>query len=320
MAYQGETGTAVTGYFERRSEAQAAVEALKEAGFKHSNISLAVRPEYGSGESSAYETGRSAGQKTESMWGKVVDFFEGKNQDEASRERDAGQTSGMRDGVTGEQGNGGYDYNYNDFQGSLEGVNVPEHHAKYFSHHFSQGEEGALVTVTAEGRASEAEAILERYKGDVGRNAESFQYPANGAEGLNTQGSQRVQLLGEILRVHKDRVQRGEVVLRKEVVTETQTIQVPVEREELVITRRAVDGDGSRDVAGNIGDQKEIRIPLSEERVHMSKENVVREEISVGTREVTGSETVSDEVRHEELRMDETGAVGDKERVRSGGR
>ena len=43
--------------------------------------------------------------------------------------------------------------------------------------------------------------------------------------------------IGEILRVHKERISRGEVRLRKEVVTEHQNIEVPRTREELVVER-----------------------------------------------------------------------------------
>ena len=52
----------------------------------------------------------------------------------------------------------------------------------------------------------------------------------------------RVQLFGEVLRVHKERISRGEVRVRKDVVTENQTIEVPVTREELVLERVSVSG------------------------------------------------------------------------------
>jgi stress response protein YsnF len=54
--------------------------------------------------------------------------------------------------------------------------------------------------------------------------------------------AQNIQLYGEVLRVQKDRVSRGEVRLRKEVTTTTQTVEVPVIREELVLERAPVSG------------------------------------------------------------------------------
>jgi uncharacterized protein (TIGR02271 family) len=78
-----------------------------------------------------------------------------------------------------------------------------------------------------------------------------------------------------------------------------------VSREEVVIERRPaaeVEASGTR-----IGDDKEIRIPLSEERVNVEKRPVVREEIDVGKRTVTGTERVSDDLRREEARIETKG-------------
>jgi len=58
-----------------------------------------------------------------------------------------------------------------------------------------------------------------------------------------------IQLREERLRVHKHTVQTGEVRVHKEVVSDVKTIQVPVEREEVVIERRQVNRPGT---AGNI--------------------------------------------------------------------
>jgi uncharacterized protein (TIGR02271 family) len=113
----------------------------------------------------------------------------------------------------------------------------------------------------------------------------------------------RVQLFGEVLRVHKERISRGEVRVRKDVVTENQTIEVPVTREELVLERVAVSPNTPASSA-NIGRAQEIRVPLSEDSVRVEKQPVVREEVVVGKREVSDVARVGDEVRHEELRVD----------------
>lgn len=118
---------------------------------------------------------------------------------------------------------------------------------------------------------------------------------------------ERVQLFGEVLRVHKERINRGEVRVRKDVVTENQTIEVPITREELVLERVAVSGDTPAPSA-NIGRGQEIRVPLSEEKVRLEKEPVLREEVSVGKREVQDVARVSGDVRREELRVDDSDA------------
>ena len=53
----------------------------------------------------------------------------------------------------------------------------------------------------------------------------------------------RIALIGEALNIHKERVERGAVRLGKDVVTEKQTVQVPVSREEVVINRRSPSGE-----------------------------------------------------------------------------
>jgi uncharacterized protein (TIGR02271 family) len=112
-----------------------------------------------------------------------------------------------------------------------------------------------------------------------------------------------VQLFGEVLRVHKERISRGEVRLRKDVVTENQTIEVPVTREELVLERVAV-SPNTPATSATIGRSQEIRVPLSEDSVRVEKQPVITEEVVVGKREVSDVARVSDEVRREELRVD----------------
>jgi uncharacterized protein (TIGR02271 family) len=165
-----------------------------------------------------------------------------------------------------------------------------------------QGEEGAVVTVKAEGREAEAEAILTSAGGDLGQGATDFQYPQTQTEEPSGT-AQRIQLLGEVLRVHKDRISRGEVRLRKEVITEQQSVQVPVTREELVVERIA--GDDVTPVQGSIGADKEIRIPLSEERASLDKQTVVREQVAVGKRAVEEVRNLDSDVQHEELRVED---------------
>jgi len=117
-----------------------------------------------------------------------------------------------------------------------------------------------------------------------------------------------LQLHQERLHVNKESVQAGDVKIHKDVVTEHKTVQVPVEREEVVIERRPAHRGAA---AGSIK-AEEIRIPVKEERVHVSKDVVVNEEVNVKKRKVHDTQTVNEDVRHEELREDTNG----KTRVR----
>jgi len=96
-------------------------------------------------------------------------------------------------------------------------------------------------------------------------------------------------------------VASGEARLRKRVVSEQQSIDVPVSHEELVIERHAVTSGA---VGGTIGADETISVLLSREEVRVGKQTFVTEEVEVGKRAVGGSERVSDTVRHEELVVD----------------
>lgn len=157
-------------------------------------------------------------------------------------------------------------------------------------------------------RAEKARRILQDAGGDL-RESGFENVPAGSTATGKLDQDYRIQLRGEVLRTFKERVQRGEVRLRKEVVTENKTVEVPVTREELVIERVAVSGQEAAN-AGEIGTDKEIRVPLSEERARVEKQPVVQDEVRVGKRAVQKTERVSDDVRHEELRVDKEGDVG----------
>ena len=114
-----------------------------------------------------------------------------------------------------------------------------------------------------------------------------------------------IQLREERLNVDKTAVKTGEVRVGKRVVTEHKTIDVPVEREEVVIERRPASGKAAR---GDMVDE-EIVVPVKEERVSVTKHPVVTEEVSVGKRKVQDTKHVAETVRKEELDVDEEGDV-----------
>lgn len=121
---------------------------------------------------------------------------------------------------------------------------------------------------------------------------------------LDREGDEVIQLKEERLNVEKERVSAGEVRIDKEVRSEQKTVEVPIEREEVTIERRRVDerpatGESFRE------DDESIVIPVMEERVRVTKEPVVTEEIVVGKRKVQDTKTVQDTVRKEYADIDE---------------
>jgi len=202
--------------------------------------------------------------------------------------------------------------------GALIGLGIPEEEARYYEEEFKAGR--VIVTVRTDARCDEARAVLHRFGGYDMRSkaiaqkgtaqtatATTYAKPAATAE-----TGQKVQLREEELHVQKQPVEAGEVRVRKEVHTEHKTLEVPVKKEEVVIERHAVAG---RQVSGEgIREGEDIRIPVREEQVHVEKQPVVKEEVTVGKRQVQDTEHVAGTVRKEEVRVEKKGDVDVKQR------
>jgi len=296
---QTETKTGIiAAYFENGADARQAIEELHEAGFSSAQIGAAHRSAPASAHGSS--TSGSFGDKSESTWEKIKNMFTGDEAEPYSDERTQGEMANRevtqnpadRDALVGA-------YRSSDLHQSFNQLDVPEERSRYFSHRLGSDSKGAVVTVRPGDRREEAESILLEYGGDLGNDAARYDYGSTNTGSVQAEDTEGdIQLLGEVLRVHKDRVSRGEVRIRKEVLTDTQTVQVPVKREELVIERHA--GNENAPVNEQIG-EREIRVPLSEERASVDKSTVVRENVKVGKKEVEDTRDLSDEVRREEL-------------------
>jgi uncharacterized protein (TIGR02271 family) len=126
-----------------------------------------------------------------------------------------------------------------------------------------------------------------------------------------------IQLREEQLRARKVPSKKGEVRVRKEVATEHQTLEVPVEREEVVVERRPVSRRAAKPVDFRA---EEIRIPVRGEEVRAEKETILREEVSVGKRKVQDTAKVSGTVRKEKLRVEERGKTNVRQKGGKGRR
>ena len=109
----------------------------------------------------------------------------------------------------------------------------------------------------------------------------------------------------EELHVGTERVESGRLRIRKHVVTDHETVTVPVEREEVEIVREPLDGT-STGTRGDLGDD-EIEVTLTEERPVVDKRVVDAERIGVDRRTVVDNETVQADVAREEIDIDREG-------------
>src|SRR4051812_31487867 len=296
-----ETGTGsgtVVGLFHDQPDAERAIERLKQAGFSEKQIGVALRDrdrqnELIEGTGTQAAEGAATGAVGGGVLGGVIGLLAGVG---------ALAIPGIGPIIAGGTlastlAGAGIGAAAGGLLGALAGMGIPEEDAKHFDQGFQAG--GILVTVSAGDRAEEARQCLYdsgadlgsmgrglsgtagATAGSAGRSGSGTMSTSSGSAdrtmgGRNTnEESQRIQLREEELRAEKERVQAGEVRLRKEVVSEQRTIEVPVTREEVVIERRPA--SGKENVGGQINEGEEIRVPLMEEEVHVEKTPVVRE-------------------------------------------
>ena len=99
-------------------------------------------------------------------------------------------------------------------------------------------------------------------------------------------------------------------------VTETKTVEVPVTHEEISVERRPVSGTSTSATAATdrpVESEQEIRVPLKQEQVQVTKQPYVKEEVAVKKKPVTETKTVSDQVTSEEVRVKGTAREEEEE-------
>jgi uncharacterized protein (TIGR02271 family) len=118
----------------------------------------------------------------------------------------------------------------------------------------------------------------------------------------------RVPVMEEELTATVREREAGAVRIEKDVVTEEQTLEVPVTEERVRVERRIVD----RPVSAADADAFEetvIDVPLRSETVDVQKQARVAEEVVVSKEATQRTERVSDTVRREEVIVDEDAVV-----------
>jgi len=218
---------------------------------------------------------------------------------------------------------------YND----LVDLGVPQDDASYYQREYEVGH--SIVAVPAAGRMQEVTDILARYggyganrrfaqttdyastastgaqttdyAGTASTGAQTTDYASTGAQEAGTESEQRVRLREEQLRAQKQPVETGEARLRKDVVSEQQSMDVPVTHEEVYVERRPGSGQPTDQP---LGEGETYRVPVRDEQVSVEKQAVEREEVGMGKRPVEETKRVSDTVRREEAHVEREGDVG----------
>ena len=156
----------------------------------------------------------------------------------------------------------------------------------------------------------EEEMELYRYYGlDYGAG-----YETTGTEYATTEtttrtaGDDAMTRSEQRLNVGKERVRKGRARLRKHVVQDTQTVNVPVEREELRLEREPItDANVGDAMSGPEMTEDEVEVTLTEERPVVAKETVPVERVRVDKEVHTDTEAVSADVAREEIEVEGEG-------------
>ncbi len=302
----------VVGVFEDRLQADRAVAALRQAGFREDQIGVAMR--HAEGSTDAATTSGDTKADEGGMGGVLTGLGLG-----------ALAGLGVLAGVIPVVGpaiaagtlgvilsNAAVGAGVVGLVGALVGYGIPEEEAEYYHGEFEAGR--TIVTVQADGRYDEASALLRQYgatdMSTRGTGTATSRTTGTATARSTTGGTDTIQVKEERLHAEKRPVETGEVRVRKEVHTETKHIDVPVQREEIVIERTPVHGRATAEgIAGDLREGEELRIPVREEKVNVSKETVVTEEVKVGKRVVQDTEHVSGQVRKEEVKVEQEGDV-----------
>lgn len=131
---------------------------------------------------------------------------------------------------------------------------------------------------------------------------------SRGSSGYDTSGANTDDAMTrseEHLRVGKDRVETGRARLHKYVVTEQETVTVPVSHEEArVVSEPITDANRGDALDGPDISEEDHEVVLTGDRVVTDKEAVPVERVRLETETVTEQETVTDDVRKERIDVD----------------
>ncbi|MEO5953859.1 MAG: YsnF/AvaK domain-containing protein [Chloroflexia bacterium] len=120
----------------------------------------------------------------------------------------------------------------------------------------------------------------------------------------------KMQLRDETLTPVKDSREAGQVQIKKVVHEEQVQVPVTLRREEVIIERTPVNREVNASDQGITMDADQvIKVPVYEETVELQKHTRVREEVTLNKKAVEEQRTMSGTTRHEEVEVDQSGAV-----------
>ena len=111
----------------------------------------------------------------------------------------------------------------------------------------------------------------------------------------------------EQLNVNKEKVASGRARLRKYVVEDTETVEVPVSREEVKVEREKFSPEEAKKLGNTRIGEENADVVLHEEQVNVDKETVPVEKVNLNKETVTEKQKVSEDLKKERVEFqDET--------------
>jgi uncharacterized protein (TIGR02271 family) len=158
--------------------------------------------------------------------------------------------------------------------------------------------------------SAEEGALYEYYGVTSPSDTEDARRFGAGGEGYDTSGPTTDEAMNrseEQLPIHTEEVAAGRARLRKHVVTENQTVTVPVSHEEITLEREPITtANMGNATAGPDLSEEEHEVQLTEERIVINKETVPVERVRSGTETVTEEQQVTEDVRKEQIDFDDS--------------
>ena len=135
----------------------------------------------------------------------------------------------------------------------------------------------------------------------VGHSADDEGVAQTSGSDLEDEDELRVQRTEEEVAAGTRERDAGSMRVRKRVRTDREQIEVPTRHEEVSVERVPVEGEASEAEIG----EEEVSVPVTEEEVVVSKRPVAKEEVRVRKDVVEDTEVVEEDVRREEVDVED---------------
>ncbi len=184
---------------------------------------------------------------------------------------------------------------------SLGATNGTEDRGSYGDYEGGEHSGAGTTGSTSAGTVGSGMSMGDTESGEFREHDRNEEGVAQSGSDLEDEDELRVQRSEEELRAGTREREAGSMRVRKRVRTDRERIEVPVKHEEVSVERVPVSGEATEAQIG----EDEVSIPVTEEEVVVSKKAVAKEEIRLRKDVVEGTEVVEEDVRREEVDIED---------------